>query len=117
MSLEKNDDDTAQDFDADLEASILAHKNLINELSFLFDREIVSQAEQIDIADINLNKDIIDCISAGVKKLKELKGRPKEQQGFVNSMAVGEKLVLCLWIKDMDLLDKIQAGSYLDYSG
>jgi len=116
MSLEKTNDDDAQDFDADLEASILAHKNLIKELSFLFDREIVSQAEQIDIADINLNQDIVNFIATGVKKLKQLKAKPVQQQEFIRSLTVGEKLILCLWIKDMDLLDKMQTKSYLDYS-
>ena len=116
MTFKNTDEDVEQNFEADLEASKLAYKDLINELSFLFGKEIVSQAEQIDIADINLNQDIVDCIAAGVKKLKQFKGRPKEQQEFISGLTVGEKLILCLWIKDMDLLDKIQASSYLDYS-
>ncbi len=114
MILKNTEEDAEQDYDADLEASITAHKNLIDELSFLFGSEIVTQAEQIDIADVNLNKDIIDCISAGVKKLKTMKGIPQEQQKFISDLTVGEQLVLCLWIKDMGLLDKIQTGSYLD---
>ena len=108
------DSDTAEGFATDLAESIEANHRLNKELSFLFGEEIVEQANQLDIAELNLNKDIIDCISTGVRQLKELKSNPKAQMDLVNAMAPGARIVLCLWIMDMELLDKIQTRSYLN---
>ena len=115
MSMQKESSDAeelAEELEADLEDSISAHQNLIEELSFLFGKDLVMQVEQIDIADINLNQDIIECISAGVKQLKALKHNPQAQVDYLASLNAGEQLVLCLWIKDMDLLEKIQDHPY-----
>ena len=107
------DPDTIEEFETDLVESIEASERLKLELSFLFGNEIVEQAMQIDIADLNLNKDIIDCISTGVRQLKTLKDNPNSQLDLVNTMEPGARIVLCLWIMDMGLLDKIQNRSYL----
>ena len=114
MQKESSDsEELAEELEADLDDSINAHQQLLEELSFLFGKDLVMQVEEIDIADINLNQDIIECISAGVKQLKELKHKPQAQLDYLASLTAGEQLVLCLWIKDMDLLEKIQVRSFI----
>ena len=85
-----------------------------NELAFLFGRETVELAGQIDIADLNLNEKMTDSITAGVRKLKELREDPGAQVNLIKGMDQGARLLLCMWIMDMDLLDKIRSGSYSD---
>ncbi len=108
------DTDTVEGFETDLAESIEANQRLNKELSFLFGEEIVEQANQLDIAELNLNEDIIECISTGVRQLKKLKSNPKAQIDLMSEMAPGARIVLCLWIMDMELLDKIQTRSYLN---
>jgi hypothetical protein len=92
---------------------IEANDQLIEELSFLFGKETVEQACQIDIVDLNLNKEMTESISTGVRQLKELKNNPNAQVDLINEMAPGARIVLCMWIMEMGLLEKIQNSSYL----
>ena len=101
----------------DLVQTISDNEKTWAELAYLFGTETVSLAYQIDIADVNLNEKMIDSISAGVRRLKELKHDPGAQLGFVRGLEQGTRLLLCMWIMDMDLLGKIQEGSYLDATG
>lgn len=83
------------------------------ELALLFGRETVEQAGQLDIADLNLDDEIVACIADGIRALKELRRDPDAQVNFVNGLKPGARLLLCMWIMDMELLEKIQARSYL----
>ena len=103
--------------DMDLAASLADRKRLLAELGFLFGADIVEQADQVDIADLNLTDPVIESITAGVRRLKQLKHKPEAQLAMVRAMTAGESIVLCLWIMDMDLLDKIQDHSYLAMNG
>ena len=105
-----NDPETTEDY---LDQSEQVAERLKAELTFLFGRETVDLAGQIDIADLNLHGEMIDSISAGVKQLKQLKHDPRAQVDFVNGMEQGARLLLCMWIMDMDLLEKIQDRSWL----
>ena len=87
-----------------------------DELAFLFGRETVEQAGQLDIADLNLSDEIAACIADGIRTLKQLQDQPTAQVNFINSLQPGARLLLCLWIMDMDLLKKIQRRSYLPES-
>jgi len=78
-----------------------------NQLSLLFGADTVEQASMIDIADLNLNEEMTASISNGITRLKQLKYKPDEQIQLVNRMSSGERLLLCMWILEMDLLDKI----------
>ena len=89
------------------------HERAQDELAFLFGRETVEQAGQLDIADLSLGDDIAACIADGTRTLKQLRNKPAAQVNYVNSLQPGARLLLCLWIMDMDLLNKIQARSYL----
>jgi hypothetical protein len=100
----EHEDDLMQDMAGDA--------SLARELSFLFGADIVEQARLIDIADLNLTDEMTAGIGAGVQQLKQLKHDPEAQRQWVSEQAPGLRLLLCLWIMDMDLLDKIQTRSY-----
>ena len=102
--------------DDDFAQSREDHERAQDELAFLFGRETVEQAEQLDIADLNLSDEIAACIADGIRTLKELQDQPAAQVNFVNSLQPGARLLLCLWIMDMDLLKKIRRRSYLPES-
>jgi hypothetical protein len=104
---------TPEDSGPDLSESIEVSRRQNEELSFLFGKETVEQANQVDIVDLNLNKDITDTISKGVNQLKRLKNNPNAQLKLIKEMAPGARIVLCMWIMEMGLLDKIQVRSYL----
>ena len=102
--------------DDDLIQSMEDFEHAQDELAFLFGRETVEQTEQLDIADLNLSDEIATCIADGIRTLKELQDQPAAQVNFVNSLQPGARLLLCLWIMDMDLLKKIRKRSYLPES-
>jgi hypothetical protein len=99
--------------DDDLQHDIAEEESLARELSFLFGKDTVEQARLIDIADLKLTDEMTAGIGAGIRQLKELKHNPEAQRQWVSEQAPGLRLMLCLWIMDMDLLDKIQTRSWL----
>jgi len=101
----EHEDDLMQDIAGDVSRA--------RELSFLFGADIVDQARLIDIADLNMTDDMAAAIGAGIRQLKELKDDPAAQRQWLNQQGPGLRLLLCLWIMDMDLLDKIQTRSWL----
>ena len=82
------------------------------ELAVLFGEATVALANQLDIAELNLQDEIVRDIGAGVAELKKLKTDPRAQMEFVRQLRQGSRLLLCMWIMDMDLLDKIQTRTY-----
>ena len=113
VNKSKTENGELDDFGQDLGEFIANKQSLNTELSFLFGQELVEQAEQIDIVDLNLNDDITKAISTGIKQLKTLRNKPDAQLEFINGLPPGSRIVLCMWIMEMDLLDKIQSCSYL----
>ena len=99
--------------DDDFVQSTEENERAQDELAFLFGKETVEQAGQLDIADLSLSDEIAACIADGIKTLKQLQDKPAAQVNFVNSLQPGARLLLCMWIMDMDLLKKIQRRSYL----
>ena len=97
----------------DLEEEIAGEELLARELACLFGKDIVEQARLLDIADLNLTDDMTTAIGDGVRHLKQLKHDPEAQQQWVNKQEPGLQLLLCMWVMDMDLLDKIQTRSWL----
>lgn len=96
----------------DLGSDITEHESLARELSFLFGKDIVEQARLIDIADLNFTDEMTESIGVGIRKLKQLRDHPMAQRQWVSEQAPGLSLLLCLWIMDMNILDKIQIRSY-----
>ncbi len=101
------------EYDDDLGQYIAEGESLVRELSFLFGEDIVEQACLIDIADLNLSDEMTSEIGEGIRQLKKLQHDPDAQQQWVSDQESGLRLLLCLWIMDMDILDKIQIRSYL----
>lgn len=99
--------------DDDFIQSTEDHERAQDELAFLFGKETVEQAVQLDIADLRLSDEIVACIADGIRTLKQLRDKPAAQVDFVNSLQPGARLLLCLWVMDMGLLEKIQRRSYL----
>ena len=88
-------------------------RDAVEELSFLFGPTIVEQAQLLDISDFNMTDEMTAGIGAGIKQLKQLRHDPAAQRRWVEQQEAGLCLLLCLWILDMELLDKIQTHSYL----
>jgi len=80
---------------------------LSNELSRLFGQDIVEQARLVDVVDLNLDDRMTACITSGITRLKQKRGDFVAQQVMVATMEAGEKLLLCMWIIEMELMDKI----------
>ena len=102
-----NDADPVEDLDNIIDQA----DKLRSELSVLFGEETVDLASQLDIADLNVKDEIVKDIGVGVGELKKLKGNANAQVEFIQKLEQGSKLLLCMWIMDMDLLDKIQTRS------
>jgi hypothetical protein len=100
--------ENATDVSDDLRHSKEEAEHQIQELSQLFGVDTVEQARQIDVADLNMNDKMIATISDGVRKLKGLRMDPGAQRHLISGMEPGARLVLCLWIMDMGLLQKIR---------
>ena len=88
-------------------------QQLHNELAFLFGEETVEQAEVIDVVDLQLNQDMTQCISRGVTRLKQLKDMPDAQQKYIRELNPAEQLLVCMWVLEMNLLDKLRSHSYI----
>jgi len=101
------------EYEDNVEQDIAEEASLVRELSFLFGDDIVEQARLIDIADLNLMDEMTAIIGEGIRQLKQLKHDPQAQRQWVSEQESGLRLLLCLWIMDMGLLDKIQTRSYL----
>ena len=97
--------DTASD---ELRHSIEDEKRRIEELTRLFGADTVAQARQIDVVDLNMNEKMTAAISNGVRKLKALRTDANAQIELINGMDPGSRLVLCMWIMDMGLVEKIR---------
>jgi len=92
----------------DLTAVKQAAEQLDEELSRLFGRDTVEQACLLDIADINLSDKMVQSISDGMTRLKQSSGNIKDQRNLIQDMAPGERLLLCMWVREMELLEKIR---------
>ena len=103
--------DTATGNSDELIQSMEDYQRSNDELAFLFGRETVDQAQQLDIADLNLNEEIVACIAGGIRTLKELQDNPGAQVSYINGLEPGARLLLCLWVMDMGLLEKIRKRS------
>lgn len=100
-------------YEDDLQQDVSSAVSLDRELSFLFGEDIVVQARLLDAADLNLSDEMTAIIGQGIRQLKQLKNNPQAQRQWLSEQAPGSRLLLCLWLIDMDLLEKIQTRSYL----
>lgn len=104
-AMTREDDDHVDDIEA-------IDARYRRELSWLFGSDTVEQAALIDVVDLNMNEEMTRCISAGVTQLKKLRGQPGAQREFIQGRAPAERMLLCMWIMEMGLLDKLQTQGY-----
>lgn len=79
-----------------------------SELARLFGQDTVNQARLIDAAHLNLDDSMTACITAGLNRLKQTRNDPAAQGAVISAMQPGERLLLCMWAMEMELLDKIR---------
>ena len=79
-----------------------------SELARVFGQDTVNQARLIDAAHLNLDDSMTACITAGLNRLKQTRNDPAAQGAVISAMQPGERLLLCMWIIEMELLDKIR---------
>jgi hypothetical protein len=96
------------DYDNNLQQDVAEGEILARELSFLFGEETVEQARLIDIGLLNITDEMTAAIGQGIKQLKQLKNDPEAQRQWIEKQEAGLRLLLCLWIMDMGLLEKIK---------
>ena len=99
--------------ESEIEDSRQKYSYAIKELTILFGEDIVNQAQMIDVVDLNLNDEMTRCISNGVKNLKNLRNQPESQMETIRGMSPGERILVCMWIMEMNLLEKLQSESYV----
>lgn len=88
---------------------MIESESSISHLQRLFGAEIVEQAQLVDVVDLNLDDRMTACITAGLTRLKQNRDNTGTQQAIVAAMEPGEKLLLCMWVMEMGLLDKLQS--------
>ena len=93
--------------DNNIEQDIAKEEATAKVLAFLFGDAIVEQARIVDIADLNMTDQMTSEIGAGIKQLKQLRESPVQQRQWLDEQEPGLQLLLCLWIMDMGLLEKI----------
>jgi len=85
----------------------LRASRLETELACLFGRETVTQARCTDIADLELDAVFMDGIAETAGQLIQAKGQPRDQRALVEGMGRDKRLVLCMWLIDTDMADKL----------
>ena len=104
---------TEPEFENGIEHDVAEGASLAKELAFLFGEELVEQAQLLDIADLNMTDEMTASIGEGIKQLKQLKHDPQAQRQWLGKQQPGLQLLLCLWIMDMGLLEKVRARPYV----
>ena len=112
--MENSADVIDSEYKGDLEQDIAGEESLARGLSFLFGEVIVEQARVLDIADLNMTNEMTAAIRGGVRQLKQLKHDPESQRQWIEKQEPVLRLLLCLWIMDMDLLEKIQNDPWIE---
>ncbi len=87
----------------------MLHEQLLVEL---FGLDTVEQASLLDVVDLNLDDKMTGAISAGVIRLKKLRGDTVAQQAMIAAIEPGERLLLCMWVMEMELLDRISEQTF-----
>jgi hypothetical protein len=95
------------EFEHNPDQDIAVREAQARDLANLFGDGIVAQARLIDIADLNMTDEMTAAIGEGMRKLKQLRNDPQAQRQWLEQQQAGLRLLLCLWIMDMELLEKI----------
>lgn len=96
------------EYENNFEEESVREERQATELYFLFGEEIVEQARLIEIGVLNITDEMTAAIGEGIRQLKQLKNDPEAQRQWIVKQEAGLQLLLCLWIMDMGLIEKIR---------
>lgn len=77
------------------------------ELEALFGPAMVLVAKAADPACLELTADLMEKVHATADLLLRLSGKPAEQRKLVKFLPSDVRMVLCMWIMDMNLAAKL----------
>jgi hypothetical protein len=73
----------------------------------LFGEVVSSVAAVTDSATLDLSAGLMDRVHDGADALLAMRQHPDEQMRYVSELPFDVRLVLCMWLLDCDLADKL----------
>jgi len=73
----------------------------------LFGEVVCSVAAVTDAAALDLSAGLMDRVHDGADALLAMRQHPDEQMRYVSELPFDVRLVLCMWLLDCDLADKL----------
>ena len=73
----------------------------------LFGEVVCSVASSTDAATLDLSAGLMDRVHDGADALLAMRRFPDEQMRYVSELPFEVRLVLCMWLLDCDLADKL----------
>jgi hypothetical protein len=83
---------------------------LEHELAALFGGELLERAKATDPANLELSAELMDTVHGAADSLLGRAGEPLAQRAIVAALPADVRLVLCMWIHDLDLAVKLTAA-------
>jgi len=69
---------------------------------------VVSQARLTDPAELDLSAALMEAVWDAADQLLRDAGNPYAQRAYVQGMPEAARLVLCMWVMDLELVRKLQ---------
>lgn len=82
-------------------------KQELAELKRLFDEPVTYLASITDPATLDLSAALMDRVHDGADALLTMRGHLAEQHRYIGGLPFDVRLVLCMWLLDCDLADKL----------
>jgi hypothetical protein len=73
----------------------------------LFGDVVCSVAAVTDAATLDLSAGLMDRFTTGRRAAEAMRHHPDEQMRYVSELPFDVRLVLCMWLLDCDLADKL----------
>lgn len=77
------------------------------ELAALFGEDCLAQARVTDPADLHLTADLMETVWDAADDLLRDAGNPEKQRATIAAIPEGTRLVLCMWVLDLELAGKL----------
>lgn len=78
----------------------------------LFGEPVAFLATITDPATLDLSAALMDRVHDGADALLTMRGNLAEQHRYISALPFTERLVLCMWLMDMDLAAKLVRAAY-----
>ena len=82
-------------------------RKVLHEVQRLFGEPVAYLASITDPATLDLSAALMDRVHDGADALLTMRHRPDEQMRYVSELPFDVRLVLCMWLLDCDLADKL----------